>query len=83
VAVALTPVATRQATLTTRPASRAFIVTAARKVYGPASSGRVRTASTWALRVLGHHTDLRLRQSVDAELLDQLLHPPRRDSKQV
>jgi len=31
----------------------------------------------------GHHADLRLAQPSDAELLDQLLHPPRRDTEQV
>ena len=38
--------------LTTRPPSRTFIVnaSAATNVYGPASSGRVRNASTWASR---------------------------------
>jgi GNAT acetyltransferase-like protein len=48
----LTPVASRAWTLTTRPPSRTFSTSAsaARNVYGPASSGRVRKSSTTASR---------------------------------
>jgi hypothetical protein len=40
--------------LTVRPASRTFntSASAATKVYGPASNGRVRNASTWESRSL-------------------------------
>jgi len=52
----LTPVATMTAILTTRPPSRTFIVSAsaARKVHGPASSGRSRK-SRKSVKVFGHH----------------------------
>ena len=45
---ALTPTAIRACTLTTRPPSRTLSTraSAATNVYGPASSGRVRKAST-------------------------------------
>lgn len=49
-AVAVTPVATRQTAFTTRPPSRTFIVRAssATNVNGPTvSKGRCRNASTW------------------------------------
>ena len=50
-----------------RPSSRTFSTSAsaATNVYGPASSGRVRNASTCASRS-GHLADLRLRQGRDA-----------------
>ena len=35
------------------------------------------------VEVRGHLADLRARQGLDAELVGQLLHPPRRDSEQV
>jgi hypothetical protein len=35
------------------------------------------------VEVLGHHRHLRLGQSGDAQLLDQLLHPPSGDAEQV
>ena len=82
---ALTPVATRTWVLTTRPPSRTFIVnaSAARNVYGPWSSGRVRKSSTWASSSLAITETCDLRQPGDAEGLDELLHPARRDPKQV
>jgi hypothetical protein len=35
------------------------------------------------VEVFGHHADLRLRQPGDAELFDQLLHPPGRYAQQI
>jgi hypothetical protein len=48
----LTPTATSACTLTVRPASRTLMVSASiqTNVYGPASNGRCRNASTWASR---------------------------------
>ena len=52
--LALTPVAITTTTLTMRPPSRTFIVSPSTHtyVYGPASSGRVRNASTVTSRLL-------------------------------
>jgi hypothetical protein len=52
---------------------------------------RVRTGVQWpvaerldlGVQVPGHLRHLRLRQRLDAELLDQLLHPPRRHAEQI
>ena len=51
---AFTPVASRACTLTVLLPSRTFNTraSAARKVYGPASNGRLRNASTWPSRSL-------------------------------
>jgi hypothetical protein len=74
----LTPVATSTTALITRPPSRTFIVSAsaATNVNGPASpSGRSGRLDV-LVEVGGHPGDLRLRQRVDPERLDELVHPP-------
>jgi hypothetical protein len=56
---------------------------AAMNMYGPASKGRGAERLDLRAEVFGHHRHLGLRQSRDAELVDQLLHPAGRHAEQV
>jgi hypothetical protein len=85
VPVSALPTATSVWTPTTRPFSRTLSTraSAVTNVYGPASSGRSRKASTWTPELLHHGADLRFRQRRDAQGIDEFLPPSGRDPDQT